>query len=110
MHLRWVVGLVAALAVAGCADSIKLTGSTGDGETFSGVAVAGGGFDQSGTLQLVSNRGMTCVGTYAFEGLSGPKGRADLSCSDGSTTVAALDMPSRTGVGALGTRQLHFRW
>lgn len=111
MFFRLLMCAAAGLSAAACgAESIKLAGATGDGETFTGIAVAGGGLDQSGTMQLVSNRGMTCLGTYEFDGLSGPKGRANLTCSDGTATVMALDMPSRTGTGFIGSRPLQFRW
>lgn len=109
MYFRWTMA-IAATAVVGCTESIRLTGSTADGETLTGQAVAGGGFHQAGTMQLVGNRGLTCLGTYSFEGMSGPRGTADLTCSNGAATIAALDMPSRTGTGTIGTIPFKFRW
>lgn len=110
MTLRCIAAVTAALSVAACDNSVKLRGTADDGETFNGIAIGTGAFDQSGTLQVVSNRGLNCVGTYQFEGLAGPKGKATMNCSDGSTAGASLDMNTRRGAGTIGDRKLTFAW
>lgn len=106
----WLALVLAAGAVTGCDNSVKLTAQADDGETFSGVATGTGFWDMSGTLQLVGNRGLTCVGTYVFEGMVGPRGKATFNCSNGIAGEAQLDNITKTGNGTLGPRQLSFRW
>lgn len=104
------VAALAVLAVTACDNSVRLTGATDDGETFKGVAIGTGFADQSGTMQLVSDRGLNCVGTYVFEGVSGPKGTASFNCSNGAAGEATLDMNRRSGDGTLGGRRITLRW
>lgn len=110
MQPTMAVIVAAACGLAACDSSIRIVGSAPDGETFTGVATQTGGWDISGTLQVVSNRGRHCVGTFDFVGYGGPKGHADLDCSDGSKAVAELDRTARTGVGTIGEKPFRFTW
>lgn len=101
--------LSVALLAGGCS-SIAVTGAASDGETFTGSAVGEGVVDQYGTMRLTSSRGLNCFGPWHFDGPRGPKGRATMTCSDGTIADAVLDMPSRTGTGTLGSRRLQFKW
>ncbi|WP_439611508.1 hypothetical protein [Reyranella sp.] len=101
--------LAAAALVAGCDAGAKVNGMASDGETFTGTAVATGYWDASGTLNLVSNRGLTCVGTYAYSGL-GPNGKATFTCNNGETGEVKLDGNSAIGEGTIGTRRITVRW
>lgn len=102
-------GLAALLA--GCDYGAKLTGSTSDGETFTGIANATGMWDRSGTINLVGNRGLSCVGTYVFEGMAGSTGKAIFNCSNGDTGEARLQgQNSGSGEGSIGQRRISFRW
>jgi hypothetical protein len=110
MRLQPLIALSLAVVLGGCDNSVKLSAQADDGEEFNGVAIGTGFWDMSGTLQLVSNRGMNCVGTYVFEGVSGPKGKATFNCSNGAAGEAALDNITKTGAGTLGPRSISFRW
>lgn len=103
--------LAAALAASltGCEAGAKVTGMASDGESFTGIANATGYWDASGTLNLVSNRGLTCVGTYAYTGL-GPNGRASFTCNNGETGEVRLDGNTSTGEGTIGNRRITVRW
>ncbi len=96
-------------SVTACDAGAKITGSASDGETFSGIATATGYWDASGTLNLISNRGLTCVGTYAYAGL-GPFGKASLTCNNGETGEVRLDSNTSTGEGTIGSRRITVRW
>lgn len=104
-----VVTALLAVFLAGCEAGAKVTGTASDGETFTGVANATGYWDASGTLNLVSNRGLTCVGTYAYTGL-GPNGQASFTCNNGETGQVRLDGGSSTGEGTIGARRITVRW
>jgi len=101
------VGLLALLA--GCDAGAKITGTTSDGETFTGTAVATGYWDASGIVNLVSNRGLTCVGTYAYNG-TGSNGRATFTCNNGEIGTVQLNGSASVGEGTLGNRQITVRW
>jgi len=97
--------------LAGCDYGAKLTGTTSDGETFTGIANATGMWDRSGTINLVGNRGLSCVGTYVFEGMAGSTGKATFNCSNGETGEARLQgQNSGVGEGSIGARRINFRW
>lgn len=99
--------LLVIVALSGCDTSVKMNGSTDDGETLTGVATATGS-PYSGTMQIVGSHGTNCIGTYAFEGYA--RGRADFSCAGGATGEAALDRTSKSGVGTIGGRRVTFTW
>ncbi|WP_289296249.1 hypothetical protein [uncultured Reyranella sp.] len=101
--------LAAGVLLAACDAGAKVNGMASDGETFTGTAVATGYWDASGTINLVSNRGLTCVGTYAYVGL-GPTGKATFNCTDGRSGELTLDANASTGEGTIGTQRLTVRW
>lgn len=100
-----------ALVLVGCETTATVTGRTDDGEVFTGTAVATGTWEAAGTIHIVSNRGLTCIGRYRYEGLVGPRGKANYSCSNGDTGEA--DLVARTpasgdGQGTIGSRRITF--
>lgn len=110
--MRKLVGILAIMAlVSACDSSVKMTGSTPDGEAFTGTATATGAWDTSGPVQLISNRGLTCVGSFVFEGIMGPAGEMKFTCNNGETgQVRMYGVLSGTGEGTIGQRPITLRW
>lgn len=107
---RLAIGLLA-MGLAACDTSAAIKATTADGEIFSGSFVATGAWDTSGTLQLVSNRGLTCLGRFVFEGIAGPKGTTTFDCNNGEHGQADLEgVPSGYGRGTIGTRPITFSY
>ena len=104
----------AAIAVAmlsACDSSVKMTGSTPDGEQFTGTATATGAWDTSGPIHLISNRGLTCVGSFVFDGIMGPAGKMTFTCNNGETGQANMyGVLAGTGQGTIGDRPITLRW
>lgn len=111
MRLRSLaLGLAALVTACGDDAATKLTGTTDDGEVFTGVATGTSYFGELGTIQLVSNRGLHCVGQYAFQGANGRAGKATFDCAGGLSGEAILDRTGKTAVGAIGPRKISFSW
>jgi hypothetical protein len=106
----WVV-VAAGLLVAACDTSAPVRAVTSDGEQFTGTAIATGAWDTSGTLNLVSNRGLTCVGQFVYDGIVGPTGKATFNCNNGEAGSAQLNgVTNGTGEGTIGSRKITFTW
>lgn len=94
-----------ALLLVGCDNSVKLHADVDDGETLTGVAIGTGFWDRSGTVQLVGNRGTTCVGTFTYDNAAGAKLVYD--CNNGESGTAASDRSlTKTAVGNIGNRRV----
>jgi hypothetical protein len=103
--------MATALLAGACDSSVKMTGATPDGETFTGTATATGAWDTSGPIHLISNRGLTCLGSFVFEGIMGPAGKMSFTCNNGETGQATMyGVLSGTGEGTIGNRPITLRW
>lgn len=110
MKKLFVAAALAAL-LAACDSSVKMMGATPDGETFTGTATATGAWDTSGPIHLISNRGLTCVGSFVFEGIMGPAGKMSFTCNNGENGQATMyGVLSGTGEGTVGNRPISLRW
>jgi len=88
---------IAGMALAGCTATAKIQGQFSDGtEIFTGSAQ--GKLDGSGTLQVTSNRGRSCVGNFVYE--TNRRGAGTFVCSDGNSGPFEFTSTGMTGVGS----------
>lgn len=108
---RVIASAALAASLAACDSSVRMTGTTPDGEVFTGTATATGAWDTSGPIHLISNRGLTCVGNFVFDGIMGPAGKMTFTCNNGETGHSSMyGVLSGTGEGYLGQRPIKLRW
>lgn len=108
---RTILVSIALLTVAACDTSILMKGSADDGEVLTGTATATGAWDVSGPLQLISNRGATCIGRFVYEGIAGPNGKATFTCNDGRTGEFNMSgLNNGNGYGTLGGKPIRLQW
>lgn len=93
--------------LGGCVAQHQVTGVVeGGDEVFSGQALRSP--DMAGSLMVISNRGVQCVGSYVF---TEPRlGTGSFRCSDGRTgpfKFASTGLRG-TGVGSLGNKRFTF--
>lgn len=105
--MRSIALIAAAALLAGCSMTLPLQGSLEEGdETFSGTAT--GHSDGGGTLQIESNRGLSCRGTFVY--VTSRNGRGTFNCSNGMS--GPFDFVSTgtrgTGAGRIGGRRFTF--
>ncbi len=98
---------LAAVMLAGCSLTLGVTGQFQDGsETFSGSATgyANGG----GTLEITSNRGTVCKGTFVY--VTRRDGKGTFTCNDGRSGPFEFVSTgtSGTGTGQLGDKPFTF--
>lgn len=105
------VAAALAAVLAACGSSVKMMGATPDGETFTRTATATGAWDTSRPIHLISNRGLTCLGSFVFDGIMGPAGKMSFPCNNGETGQATMyGVLSGTGEGTIGSRPITLRW
>lgn len=98
---------VAMAAVAACSMTLPVQGALEDGtETFTGSAT--GDMDGGGKLQISSNKGRSCSGTFVY--VTGRNGRGTFTCSDGqSGPFEFVSTGIRgTGTGRIGSKPFTF--
>jgi hypothetical protein len=96
-----------ALALGGCSMTLPVTGSLEDGsETFTGSAT--GYMDGGGTLTLISNKGLSCTGTFVY--VTRRDGKGTFNCTNGqSGPFEFVSTGTRgTGTGRIGSRPFTF--
>ena len=109
--MREIALVLAALLLSGCEAAV--TGTTDDGEIFTGTTTATGYYDVPGTLHLTSNRGRDCVGQYASPPRGPVNGTAAFSCSNGDrgdATLTGTGLNGGHGVGSIGSHRFTFTW
>ncbi len=87
------------LLLTGCAVTMPVTGSIGGKDDFMGTATA---TLSDGTLQVVSQSGLTCTGTLTRPSLV--QGTGTIQCSDGRTghfVFVKTNENGGTGIGSL---------
>ena len=93
--------------LSGCAMTLPVTGQSTDGsETFTGKAT--GYVDGGGTLELASNRGLNCKGTFVYE--TQRNGSGTFICTNGqSGPFQFVSTGTRgTGTGTIGSKTFTF--
>lgn len=109
MKTRLLFLLPLASALAGCNLTLPVTGAseTGD-ETFTGSAT--GGLDGSGTLEIVSSRGLRCTGDFVY--ITERNGRGTFRCSNGQGGGFEFVSTGEKGLGTgtIGGRRFTFRF
>lgn len=106
------VGIAAAatiiiIGLAACSMTLPVKGAMEDGgETFTGSAT--GYMDGGGTLQIASNKGLTCSGQFVYE--TRRNGSGTFNCNNGqSGPFQFVSTGTRgTGTGRLGGRPFTF--
>ncbi len=99
--------LLAALFLAGCSQTLPVTGSFSDGSaTIEGTAT--GHLDGAGTLNLTTSTGLKVTGTFVYT--TSRTGQGTFKCSDGrSGPFSFVSTGSRgTGTGRLGNETITF--
>ena len=96
-----------ALGVSGCAMTLPVKGqATSGGETFTGKAT--GYLDGGGTIEITSNRGRLCTGTFVY--VTNRNGSGTFACEDGNS--GSFDFVSTgtrgTGTGTIGGQEFTF--
>ena len=99
--------VILALALAGCSVTLPVKGTMEEGdEIFTGTSTGYG--DGGGTLQIVSNRGLSCTGTFVF--VTQRSGSGTFNCNNGMS--GPFDFVSSggrgTGTGRIGQRRFTF--
>lgn len=98
--------MVAVLMTAGCSHTFPISGSSDSAERFTGSGTAAlSGY----TLEITSNTGTICEGTYAISGATGGmNGVGVAQCSDGRVAdiVFFTDGQSGSGYGKLSDGSL----
>jgi len=82
------------VSVAGCqslVSSVRVSGSTDDGEAFTGTMDDTEAYGTSGPVELTTNRGTKCMGRHKYSGIIGPGGTVSFMCNDGRTGEGTLD-------------------
>jgi hypothetical protein len=93
--------------LSGCAMTLPVKGQSSDGgETFTGSAT--GYADGGGNLQITSNKGRRCEGTFVY--VTDRKGNGTFNCNDGqSGPFEFVSTGLRgTGTGNIGGRPFTF--
>jgi hypothetical protein len=93
--------------LAGCSMTLPVRGASTNGdETFTGTAT--GYLDGGGTLEVTSNRGMHCSGTFVY--VTQRHGRGTFQCQNGqSGPFQFVSTGSQgTGTGEIGGRKFTF--
>jgi hypothetical protein len=99
--------ILGALILSGCGMTLPLKGQTESGdETFTGKAT--GYVDGGGTLDLTSNKGLKCSGTFVY--VTHRNGEGTFTCSTGqSGSFSFVSTGTRgTGSGSIGSRKFTF--
>lgn len=103
--------LAALLLTSACDSSVQMKGSVDDGEELTGIAIATGAWDVSGTVQLISNRGTNCVGRFVYDGLAGPNGKMTFMCSDGRSGEADMTgLTNGVAQGLIAGKPFRLKW
>jgi hypothetical protein len=99
--------IAALMGLSGCAMTLPVSGQSTDGsETFTGKAT--GYADGGGTLELASNRGLNCKGSFVYE--TRRSGSGTFICTNGqSGPFQFVSTGTRgTGTGTIGGRTFTF--
>jgi hypothetical protein len=99
--------VVLASFLGGCALTLPVTGRSDSGdETFTGTAT--GYSDGGGNLEIASNRGLRCTGSFVY--VTRREGRGTFNCSNGqSGPFEFVSTGLRgTGTGQIGPRRFTF--
>ncbi|WP_293721284.1 hypothetical protein [Stappia sp.] len=98
------IAAVSALSLlTACSMTLPVKGQANDGsETFTGSAT--GYADGAGTLEITSNRGRKCTGTFVY--VNGRQGSGTFTCNDGAS--GPFEFVS-TGTRGTGTGMLNGR-
>jgi hypothetical protein len=106
--MKVAIMLVGALmALCGCSMTLPVEGQSTDGlETFTGKAT--GYADGSGSLSLVSNKGLSCSGNFVY--VTPRTGSGTFTCSNGqSGPFNFVSTGTRgSGTGKIGDRSFTF--
>jgi len=106
--MRYAIAMVVlAMTLSGCSVTRPVQGAMEDGqETFTGTAT--GYTDGSGNLQVTSNRGLACSGTFVL--VTARNGSGTFNCNNGqSGPFDFVTTGSRgTGNGRIGQRRFTF--
>ena len=88
---------LAGLVVAGCSTTLPVQGQLGDGsDRFTGSAT--GYLDGAGTLEIVSERGVSCVGEFVY--VNERRGEGTFICDDGRSGPFTFVSTGMRGVGS----------
>lgn len=104
---RLFVPALCAIILSGCGMTLPLKGQSESGdETFTGKAT--GYIDGAGTLELTSNKGLKCKGTFVY--VTHRNGEGTFTCSTGqSGSFSFVSTGTRgTGTGSVGNRKFTF--
>lgn len=105
---RYVIVIAALLPMlSACNMTLPVHGQMADGsETFTGKAT--GGIDGSGTLNIKSSRGRSCVGNFVY--VTQRTGQGTFTCSDGrSGPFNFVSTGTKgSGTGTIGGRTFTF--
>lgn len=96
-----------ALGLGACSMTLPVQGSIEDGsETFTGSAT--GYMDGGGKLEIMSNKGLSCSGTFVY--VTSRNGRGTFTCANGqSGPFEFVSTGTRgTGTGRIGSRPFTF--
>lgn len=107
MRTRGLEIIALACGLAACSFTLPVNGTMEDGlETFSGTTSGGG--DRSGTLNIMSNKGLSCHGDWAYT--SERTGRGIFICTNGLSGPFEFTSAGRhgNGVGRIGGRRFVF--
>ena len=107
MFGRMVLGFSAMTMLSACSMTLPVTGQSVAGdETFSGSAT--GYMDGGGTLEIASNKGMKCSGSFVYE--TRRNGSGTFVCTNGqSGPFSFVSTGTRgTGTGNIGGRAFTF--
>lgn len=107
MIRKLLAAFVATSALSACSMTLPVIGQSAAGdETFSGSAT--GYLDGGGTLEIVSNKGMKCSGTFVY--VTRRNGSGTFTCTNGqSGPFNFVSTGTRgTGTGTIGGRSFTF--
>lgn len=105
--MRIAFAVIASVMLAGCSMTLPVQGQLANGEeTFSGSAT--GYSDGAGTLEIKSNKGTSCKGTFVY--VTRRDGKGTFNCSNGqSGPFEFVSSGTRgTGTGTLGGKPFTF--
>lgn len=98
-----------ASALAGCNLTLPVSGASESGdETFTGTAT--GGVDGSGSLQIVTSRGVRCTGDFIY--ITRRDGRGTFRCANGQGGAFEFVSTGDKGMGSgsIGGRRFTFQF
>ncbi len=107
MTLRLAIALTVCLTTTGCSLTLPVRGSEVDGqEVFHGSAT--GQMDGGGTINITSDRGRSCEGTFVY--VTKREGEGSFLCSDGAAgSFTFVSTGTRgAGQGTIGGRRFSF--